>query len=431
MNLRSAAPVALLAVLALAARAHTDEAPPPHQHEEDLALTLPTDEWYVPKNTLSFGFRVLGQGAKVGFGNLGIVQGSRLAGAISAGSVSRNYDNGRVILDAARLNESLPTSVSPASGETAAYGVYPGTGRYQIFSTTNDGGTLTTRQNADLLSYQQGVTRSWGYSQDSQISGNLVSMNVYTATSEGATAQKDEGFNSGVELSLSRRFGQPSRRFEWALTAGFALNTINAKTSGTVQSTLVTRTDRFQLNGPAPTGDARFVSPTFANLVLPDGSTAANGLETTTTLNDVPVSSNTIETPGGATVNGSWKLKGAYFLLRLGPTLRTQFTERWGMSASIGVAGAYAGTRYNVIEELQITNVTDPILDDRTSTKSKFLPGFYADLNVDWLATERTGLFAGVNMQRLGGYDQGVAGRTAKIDFGNAIGLRGGINIKF
>jgi hypothetical protein len=429
MNLRLVATLAALAAGALPVLAQPEQPP---QREEELALTLPTDEWYIPKNRLSFGFRVLSSGASVSFGNLGGVTGSRTLVPISGGSQSRDYDTGSVTLDALRANETLPTSVSPTDGTSAVYGVYPGTGRYQVFIATNTGGTITNTQTADYLSYQAGRSRIWSYLADSQISGGRVAMSNYSSVSQGATAKEDEGVNSGVEFSLSRVLGKIGTRIDWSLSAGLALNGVNAKTGGRVQSTLRTQTDFFQINGPAPTGDLRFSQPVFDTLTLPNGNFAPNGLETTVTVNDIPVGPTTTTTAvGAATVQGNWQIKGAYFLMKVGPSIHAQLSERWGLSASAGLAGAFAGTRYSVVEELQIPDLATPIIDEPSSSESKFVTGFYADLMVDWLATERTGLFAGVALQQLDGYDQSVAGRTAKIEFGSAVGIRGGINFKF
>jgi hypothetical protein len=78
--------------------------------------------------------------------------------------------------------------------------------------------------------------------------------------------------------------------------------------------------------------------------------------------------------------------------------------------------GAAAGENFDGIEQ---------------TTSTKFLSGFYADLNLEWAATERTGLFGGFTAQKFDGYDQMVGSRTARIDLGNSVGLRGGVTIRF
>lgn len=426
MNLRSVA-ATLLASITLSAYAQTEEE---LSARSRIDFDAPGAQVYVPKSTISFGFRVMSSGAKVNFGNLGTVNLRSIA-PVSDGSATRIYDNGSVNRDELRNNEiALDANgnfIRDANGNFVQSST-PG-GRYQTTTTAND----VTRVTGDFLSYTPGQTRTWTYVTDAQIVGQHVAMTNYGALSEGATAMEEQGISPGVELQLARALGKGGKRFEWSITAGLAINDINAKTGGTVTSTLVTHTDYFSIiGGAAPTGQRG--GPSFVNLVDAEGNlVTANGLETTVPLNDVQESGMSTDTrvAGGASVQGNWQIKGAYMLLRLGPTLRTQLSENFGLSASIGVAGAYAGSRYSVVELLEVPDVAEPVTTFEESSVAKMLTGFYADVNVDWTANERTGLFAGLTMQQFGNYDQSVGGRTAKIDFGNSVGLRGGISIKF
>lgn len=432
MNFRFVLPAALCAALVLPAPAQTDDPTPPPPKEEELALTLPTDEWYVPKNTLQFGVRALNSGASVRFGNLGSVA-LRPSGVDSSGNYT--YDNGRVKKDVLRPPYETPYGFRQENADTAAgsftlYGEDLGNGRYAAHQVTRAtaGGPLTDVVVGEGLKYDPAYSREWAVISGAQIDGTLVRMSNFGARSEGATAQKDEGVNGGVEMSLTRAIGKFGSRLEWGLSAGVTLNSLSAKTGGTVRSTLLTYSDTFRLAGPA---NGALGGPTFADFdTSKEGND--NSRETTVPISATPESTGqTTSTVGGVDVLGNWRLKGAYFLVRLGPTIRTQLSDRWGINASIGIAGAFAGSRYSILEQITIPELTEPIIEDKFSTESKFLTGYYADVNVDWFATERTGLFAGVAMQQLDGYDQSVAGRTAKIDFGSAVGIRGGISIKF
>ena len=118
----------------------------------------------------------------------------------------------------------------------------------------------------------------------------------------------------------------------------------------------------------------------------------------------------------------------------VGPTVRTQLTDRIGITASAGFAAAYAGPRYTVLETFKVPGMGDlelKVEDPVGSTQTKFLSGYYADLTVDFLANDRTGLFGGVTAQQLDSYDQQLSNRTAKIDLGAAVGIRGGVSIRF
>lgn len=421
MNLRSVPSVALLAsLLAGSAMAQAiSEAP---QTEEDINYTLPTDEWYVPKNTLSFGVRGLAKGVNVKFGNVGSVNPySNQANAFG----DRSYTDGWVQKDEPRQLEKMTEVGTPnATVPVTTHVVDLGNGRYDVITRTfnSNDNSITNATVGQGIFFVDGQSRQWFANAESQINNanDELRLSTYRAVSQGATFEKDEGMSGGVEVALARQIGRFGNRFEWGLTAGVALNTLNAKTGGTSQATLFRYSDYYRLFGDVPGG-------------VREGPTVdENSIETTIPVSQDPIR-NTDEVVGNVDVHGNWQVKGAYFIVRVGPSVRTQVTERFGLSASVGVAGAYSGTRFNVVErmELDLENVLEPIVDDRWDSDSKLLAGFYADVNVDWTATDRTGLFAGVSMQQFGTYNMSVAGRTAKIDLGNSVGLRGGINIKF
>ena len=384
---------------------------------------------------------MLSSGANVQFGHLGSVPRDVIPAA-TAGAVNRLYDNGYVRADAVRPAESAATTTT-----------LPG-GRYQttrVDNVTDASGTVTgttTVVTGNFLSYVAGLSRDWSYSYANQITGTgQIAMRSYSAESDGAKASNKQGPSGGLELQFSRVLSRASKRAEWGFTTGVSLNDINSKANGSILATLRTNTDLYSLNGlPLPplvtttdstTGaitTSAYVAPGFANLTDNTGALiAANGLETTTPINQTPASSSTSAVVGGTTVNGNWKLRGSYFMVKVGPSLRGQLTERLGFNASLGVAGAYAGTRYSVVETFTVPDVgrTATTPETEFSDATKFLSGFYADLNLEWAANEVTGLFAGLTAQKFGDYNQSVGGRTAHVDLGSTVGLRGGISIRF
>jgi hypothetical protein len=205
-----------------------------------------------------------------------------------------------------------------------------------------------------------------------------------------------------------------------------------------VTSTLNARTDYYSLPAGAVVPTAPYdTQSAFVDYLDSNGAVLrTNGLETTVPINAVP-DGNTVETstPGGALVKGLWQVKGAYFMVRVGPSFRLQLTERLGVNASLGVAGAYAGTIYSVAETFSVPDMPETLVGSSVGTEhsseTKFLHGYYADFNMEWAANERTGLFGGLTAQKLGDYDQSIGGRTARIDLGSAVGIRAGVNIKF
>jgi hypothetical protein len=270
----------------------------------------------------------------------------------------------------------------------------------------------------------------WSYDtpQQANIIPGYIGMSNYSATSDGAALDKKQGPTSGMEMQFSHVMGKLSKRTEWSLVAGFALNGINNKTAGDVNSTLNTKTDFYSLNGqPAP----------YTSVATPYAPPAYDPVNTTTeittTISAVPDPSLSTQTAaaGAVIVHGLWQVKGAYFMVRVGPSIHAQLTERLGLSASLGLAGAYASSYYSADETMDVPDTGSTVGTPEVSYASKFLGGYYADFNLDWTANDRTGLFGGVSAQKLGAYDQTVGDHTARIDLGTTMGLRGGVSIKF
>lgn len=391
------------------------------------ALSRNEGEWQAPKTKISVGFRMLNSGGKVDFLNLGSVPSIRNIAPVSAGAVVRVYDNGRIFTDTPRTSElanGVQTSV-------------PG-GRYLVTSTAADGTVFVTES---LLSYTTGLTRDWETLTDRQFTRpGYAAFSTYGATSEGGSASHKQGATGGVEFQISRDIGRGSRTFQWGLIAGITLNDINSKSAGLITSTLNTHTDYYTYNlsngQPAPAGIYNSLNA-FTELLTSNGvQINPFGLEIAAPLSVVadPSLSTDSNLAGGATINGRWQVKGSYFMFRLGPSLRTQLTDRLGLTASLGLAGAYAGTRYSAYESFTNPAVAGELIataDPVSSTTAKFLKGYFADVNLEWTANDTLGLFGGVTAQQLTDYDQKLGDRSAKIDLGSAVGIRGGVSIRF
>jgi hypothetical protein len=423
MTLRSLKLITLLSSMALPAMLLAQAS----SSEEERLERLMADsaQWYVPNKQITVGFRLLSAGGRVDYGNLGTVPLNVALRPLSEGEVSRGYNNGTVLVDGVRSNEKDAdgNQITPDAN-----------GRYQTRTTPTDGSDPTV--NGDFLSYRAGRTREWSYADASQVTADgRIAMSAYSATSDGAGATQDTEGSAGVEFAFTRTLGKLTQRAEWGISAGVALNSINNKTSGSVLSTLHTNTDYYSLNGlSAPA--APYAGPSRVDLVDASGTViTTNGLETTTPISSLPDGPTvTTSTVGGVTVNGNWQVKGAYFMVRLGPSVRARLTQRLGLNASVGIAGAYAGSTYSALESFAVPNIADTVSTQEEIEKSsvtKFLSGYYADLNLEWAATERTGLFGGVSAQQFGDYEQLLNGRTARIDLGSTVGLRGGVTVRF
>ncbi len=370
--------------------------------------------------TVSAGLRASSGGGNVRFGNLGTVAPANSLDPLGQTSPGRLYDNGAVITDAPRLNERVG---GVATGDVFST---PG-GRYQVTSTNAEGVTTVV---GDYLSYTPGQTRSWNYTNSNQVTGDgRIAMNQYSATSDGASAEADGDAAGGVELSLARRIGKIGNRIEWGLGGSIGLTDVNSKARGSITSTLRTLTDYYSLLGAAAP-NSPYSGPSFNDLTDANGNVISlNGRETTTPLGDTPVQRTETATVGAAQIDGYWQIKGAYYLIRVGPQMRFRVSDRFAFNASAGFAGAYVGTTYRVEEVLNVGTIT--VRADEERDQSEFSSGFYGELTAEFWLTNRTGFFGGATYHSLGTYEQSLNGRTANIDLGKGAGFRLGIITRF
>jgi hypothetical protein len=393
-----------------------------HAAEEEDEYSPELGIFASAKNSVKFGFRMV-SGAKVHFGNLGIVPQVDIP---LTGDVTRTYSNGIVVKDVLRDANSGRSEVDANGVQTSTPG-----GRYNTFITAADGSQTLV---GDFVSFTPGQTRNWRHDSATQVTadGSGIVMSAFSASSDGASFEGKKQTSNGVELQMERIVGKLGGKWEVSIIGGIALSGISNKQAGDVHSTLHTLSDTFSLLGRTAPDVNPQGQPTFDGLPLTDGTEVPNGHETTVPLASTPNAGDRKETNavGAANVSGVWKIKGAYYVMKVGPEIRTTFAKDFGFSASVGLAGAYVGTNYTANESLTVDGVA-PITTSETSSINKFMPGYYANIDALWQANERTGFFAGITYEQFNSYDQSVGGRTAKIDLGATAGIRGGISIKF
>jgi hypothetical protein len=404
------------------------------------------------KSSIRVGFRVM-DGAKVGFHNVGSIV-SEAPAALSEGAAHRGYTDGYVLKDAPRTSSSdLPTEVDANGNQTSTPG-----GRYQITApkvdsngnpVLDDAGNPRTTVSFDGLSYTSGQSRYWNIQHAGQVSedGTSVTLHQYTATSEGASFAGKKSASPGVELQMARdvkKFGH----FSLSLTGGVSINTISGKRSASVTSTLHTLSDTYQLKGTItnPSVSVPYTGPNTGALYdSDDGSLISlTGYETTIPISDTPGSRTETDTAGAAQIDGFWKVKGAYYALRVGPELRLNLPKGLSLAVAAGVTGTFAGTTFSAQQQMKIkvraddpaTADVDETEEDTVSTShessvTKVFAGYYVDVQAAWAINERSGFYAGATYEQLGNYSQTLDGQTAKIDLNGQTGVHGGLSIKF
>lgn len=375
----------------------------------------------------------LTQSPQVKFGNLG-----NIPITFTQGTTGKVYMDGSVDIDSPRG----PSFGAGAEVDSLGKPIHLLGDTYSVtYQDTSTGVNRTVT--GKYISYKENITRSWRYVNQSQAvtkdGADYIAYHIYSARTQGATATGSRGYSGGVELVLAHNLTNTQKRISYSLTAGLTLNGINSSKHATVNSTLHTPIDYYRLvDGPAPGPTANNTSAYYYQApygMTPDAD--GNTTEATKRISDTPDIQDDGETSNiidGAQVDGIWKIKGAYFSLKVGPQITAKLSRSFGLNAGVGVAGTYVGTSYTALESFEIEGITGtipstPVLE--TNTTNKFLPGYYANLDATWTINDRTGLFAGVSYDNLGEYSQSVGGRTAKIDLSATAGVRGGLSIKF
>jgi hypothetical protein len=378
------------------------------------------DEYiYEPKSTVRFGFRYI-SGAKTSFAGQGKIPSPEDASEATGANLTRVYHDGAVRTDGralARLDSSGNPIVDPQSNQ-------------QIF---------------DPIA-PDGRTNTWNYTDASQLSRlGYVAFNTYSAdVIDTDVRQKETASSAGMDITVERDMGKLlGSRLTWKLTAGMSINDISTDTTALVRANLTTLTDFYSLYGQLPPG-APYSSPSTSttnvvdaagNAVLnDDGATRTVTTDTSVLISNEPVGRLLNTRIDDSRVSNRWKIKGAYYTFRVGPTVWIPITTWLRASFSAGAALAYSSTSYSVTQTL-VPDLGAEISDTSSSEAYKLLPGYYADATLQVDLTERAGLYAGAVFQSAGSYTQEVnsdnANYNTKIDLGNQSGVRAGLSIRF
>lgn len=409
--------VAFASVLGLV-RAQDDQnrAPP-----TDIPDFSNLDEYiYEPKSTLILGMRQL-SGAKTSFSGTGTLLPPEVPGPATGANIQRTYHDGYVDPDSrvsARTDGAGNPVIDPATNSQVFDPIAP-----------------------------DGHTNTWTYTDDRQgteVPG-YVSFHSYTADVTDTAVRKMSANNAyGVDIAVVRDMGSLFHtRASWGLLAGVGINDISAKKTDKVQAAITTITDLYSLDGQvlpglpytAPSSTSTTVFDSSGNAVLnEDGSTQTVSTDTTVLLGNQPVDRQTKTTIDNLSVTNRWKLKGAYFTFRVGPSISIPFTSRFRLNLSAGAALVYAGSDYTVTQTFQ-PDIGPELTETETSSTNHVMPAYFADASLQFDVTDHTGLFAGAVFQGSSSYTQKVETDTehyvAKIDLAKQQGLRAGMTIRF
>ncbi len=382
------------------------------------------DEYiYEPKSSVVLGIRFL-TGGKVSFlGGRGLIASRNAPGEPGATTTARLYHDGAVQPDARTIGRV------DAQGNAV---INPDTGLQFFDAITPDGRTNT-----------------WNYTDQSQRGrAGYIAFRDYSAeVIDTTTREKDNGNSMGVDLAMHRDMGKLfGGRIPWQLTAGVSINDISAETNAPVRARLNTLTDyyRFYPKAGATLPDPPYSAPSsFTETVLDasgnavttiDGTTEVRVVDTTVLLDASPAERINTSVINAVNVENRWKLKGAFYTFRAGPTIWIPIGSRLKAGVSVGAALVYSGSIYTVTETLT-PDTGGAISETESAEDYKLLPGWYVDATLQFDLTERTGFYAGAVYQSAGDYTQTVENGTTsyatKVDLSKMNAVRAGMSVRF
>jgi hypothetical protein len=132
-------------------------------------------------------------------------------------------------------------------------------------------------------------------------------------------------------------------------------------------------------------------------------------------LGDIPT--RTISTAADGAVSFTRDLDADVVGLDIGPTLSWTFARKLRAVLSVGGTAAWINSEFSF---------SDGAVSSGSTTDDEWLFGGYAGADLQYQASDRWGLFAGVSYYLLQDFDQEVDGHTADLQMGGVFGLRVG-----
>jgi hypothetical protein len=378
---------------------NADKQAPPEEIPDFSQL----DEYtYVPKSTLSIGDRLFLRGPKTTFSGQGSLPATTYPGTNPAvPNVQRTYSDGYVEPDQRTVV------------------VTDGVGSGTAISQASDGRTNT-----------------WGYDNINQLlpNGNIAFHSDSAEITDTSSHEENGQSTAGIELMMDRDMGKLGKHFKWSITAGFSLADIRSNIFASVPANVTAVTDTYDLFGQVPPLPV-YSSPSTISQTTGSGTSAvATNPDETILLGNTPLSRTT--TTESATVTNRYFTEGAYYTLRVGPTVVMPFGKHWNLSLSAGPMVIYAGAEMNVLEDLAFATNEADLQDLYQKENNKLVPGYYVDVDLQYQLTDTAGFYVGGVYQGAGTFTQSVqsgdgTAYDSKIDFGEQEGVKTGMTVRF
>lgn len=280
----------------------------------------------------------------------------------------------------------------------------------------DDGYVLT-----DVSDNYGGQTWYWGYDDSaSQISGNNILLSRSTANGTIESPSTGDDPHLGFEITYDRHLGRKRGVNYGVEVAGNYLN-ISMRDSRSYLGSTTRVTDAYSFT-PGTTPPATSSGNPY------QGSYDGEGF----LIGATPVSTTTMQVPGGVSVSGRREFDADLWGGRLGPYLDMALgsSTNWNLWISggfaVGLLSADASWSETVSAPGPVT-----LASFGSGSDCDLRWGWYVAANLSYDINERWSAVAGVQFQDLGKYSHDFGGRTVEVDLSKSLFVTLGVSYRF
>lgn len=264
--------------------------------------------------------------------------------------------------------------------------------------------------NVDVSGNQGGLTWNWGYQNAAQVPGNDTLV-MHANSTGGATATSSDDPSLGYEITYLRDIAHEDWG-SWGFKFAFGHSLINLRDSQPQTVAASQITDTYPLGGVQPP-----LAPYSGSFNGPGPVVGSTPTRTITAL------------PGGALITGSRAIDASLYDFRLGPSADLRLSKCLSLQLGGGLAVGIVDSDFTFSESTTtVAGVTSATGSDH---RVDCLVGAYAAAELTCRVWRSASVFAGVEFQYLGNFQQSASGRVAELDLSQTVFCKAGFEWRF
>ena len=268
------------------------------------------------------------------------------------------------------------------------------------------------------ISGDSGFTWNWGYTSDSQVSGNQLNFTRLDNTAAGTVKDETGDTEVGGELIMGAEMGRfriGRREARFGFEIGYGYNPFSLNYSGVATGAATYTQAGYDLGGSTPP-EAPY-----------SGTFNGPGM----LLNTTPTSSSIINSASQSAYTG--ELDSSLHNMKLGVWLDVPVGRKLLAGVSFGYSSLFADTELTFTENSTFSDPGIPVSGavTRTISESDWNPGVYVGARVSYLITRQISAYVSADYQYNGRFEFSEAGRDVTMDFTSLFAFGLGVSYTF